>query len=127
MLLSLVWVRVFQVGNRCPVPVKLDKYDLEKDLSDREVEKRMAEKWAELEYTERDTTERFRDEIAPGKSDEVEDPEILEDPEKKVELSREADRLLKDVIENPFKSLTGRYNLFSSRYKGNKPKDELVD
>ena len=118
---------VFQVGNRRPVPVKLDNYDLEKDLSDREVEKRMAEKWAELDYTERDTTKRFRDEIAPGRSDEVEDPEILEDPEKEIEASGEADRLLKDVVENPFKALTQRYQDFSSRYKGNKAKDELVD
>jgi len=70
---------------------------------------------------------RFRNKIAPGRSSEVEEPEILEDPEKEIELSKEADRLLKDVIENPFKALTKRYNLFSSRYKGNKAKDELVD
>ncbi len=118
---------VVRAGNRGPVPVKLQNYDLEKDLGDKEIEKRMAKEWAELDYTERETTMRFRNKIAPGRSSEVEEPEILEDPEKEIELSKEADRLLKDVIENPFKALTKRYNLFSSRYKGNKAKDELVD
>jgi DNA-binding PadR family transcriptional regulator len=118
---------IIQVGNGSPVPVKLHNHELEKDLSDKEVQKRMAEEWAELSYTERDTTKRFRDEVAPGRSDEVQDPEILEDPEKEIELSNEADRLLKDVVENPFNALTERYQLFSSRYKGNKAKDELVD
>jgi DNA-binding PadR family transcriptional regulator len=118
---------IIQVGNGSPVPVKLHNHELEKDLSDKEVQKRMAEEWAELSYTERDTTKRFRDEIALGRSDEVEDPEILEDPEKEIELSNEADRLLRDVVESPFKALTERYQLFSSRYKGNKAKDELVD
>ena len=118
---------LFQVGNGGPVPVSLEYYGLEKDLDDEEIERRMAEKWAELDYTERDTTERFRDKVAPGRSEEVEEPEILEDPEKEITVSSEADRLLKDVIENPFKALTERYNLFSSRYKGNKAKDELVD
>jgi len=118
---------IIQVGNRSPVPVKLQNYELEKDLDDRELEKRMAEKWSKLSHTKRDTTKRFRDEIAPGRSDEVEDPEILEDPEKEIELSNEADHLLKDVVENPFKALTKRYDRFSSRYKGNKAKDELID
>jgi hypothetical protein len=118
---------VVQVGNGGPVPVKLDNYELEKDLSDEDVEKRMAEKWSELSYKERDTTKRFRDRIAPGRSDKIKEPEILEDPEKEIELSNNADRLLKDVVENPFKALTKRYDRFSSRYKGNKAKDELID
>ncbi|WP_245810011.1 ATP-binding protein [Halorubrum vacuolatum] len=118
---------VVRAGNRGPVPVKLDDYELEKDLSDEEIENRMAKEWAELDYTERETTRRFRDKIAPGRTEKVEEPEILEDPEKEVELTKEADCLLKDVIENPFKALTQRYDLFSSRYKGNKAKDELVD
>lgn len=118
---------VIQVGNGSLVPVKLDDYELEKDLSDEDIEKLMAEKWSKLTVSDRDTTKRFRDEIAPGRSDEVEEPEILEDPEKEIELSNEANQLLKDIVENPFKALTKRYDRFSSRYKGNKAKDELID
>ena len=118
---------VVQVGNGSPVPVNLDNYELEKDLSDEDIEKLMAEKWSKLTVSNRDTTKRFRDKIAPGRSDEVEEPEILEDPEKEIELSDNADRLLKDIVENPFKALTKRYDQFSSRYKGNKAKDELID
>jgi DNA-binding PadR family transcriptional regulator len=34
---------------------------------------------------------------------------------------------LEDVVENPFKPLTERYRRFSSRYKGNKAKNQLVE
>jgi len=118
---------VVQVGNGSPVPVKLDNYELEKDLTDEEIEKRMAEKWSKLTVSDRDTTKKFRDRIAPGRSDEVEEPEIVEDPKKELDVSNEANRLLKEVVENPFKALTKRYDRFSSRYKGNKAKDELID
>ena len=35
--------------------------------------------------------------------------------------------MLEDIIQNPFKPLTDRYDQFSSTYKGNKAKDELVE
>lgn len=34
---------------------------------------------------------------------------------------------MKDIVENPFKPLTKRYERFPSTYKGNKAKNELVD
>jgi DNA-binding MarR family transcriptional regulator len=118
---------VIQTGSRGPVPVKLDDYRLEKTVTDEELEKQMTEKWSKLRYTERKVIEAFRDEIAPGRSDDVEGPEIVEDPEEAIEVSDDADRLLEGIVEDPFKSLTERYNSFSSSYKGNKAKDELVD
>jgi len=87
----------------------------------------MGEEWGRLSFTERQHSAAFRSEVAPGRSDEIEEPEIIDDPSEKVELSSDADRFLKDVVENPFKPLTERYERFSSRYKGNKAKDELVD
>jgi len=117
---------VVQVGSRGPVPVKLKNYPLEKEVTDRELEKHQAEKWSELTHEIRKTTKKFDDRIAPGRSEEVPEPRIPDDPTE-VQVSELGNRLLKDVIENPFKPLTERYQRFSSSYKGNKAKNELVD
>jgi DNA-binding MarR family transcriptional regulator len=117
---------VVQVGDNDPVPVKLRNYSLEKTVSDRELEKSQAENWSQLQHTARETTPEFESVVAPGRSDEAPEAEIPDDPEE-VDVSNEADRLLEDVVENPFKPLTERYQRFSSRYKGNKAKNELVD
>ncbi|NLV13236.1 ATP-binding protein [Haloarcula argentinensis] len=117
---------VVQVGSRGPVPVNLYNYDLEKSISDRELEKQQAEKWSQLSHEIRKTTKRFDSRIAPGRSEEVPEPHIPDDP-KEIQVSEDADRLLKDVVNNPFKPLTERYKRFSSSYKGNKAKNELVD
>ncbi|RJX52008.1 ATP-binding protein [Halonotius pteroides] len=117
---------VVQVGGRYPVPVKLENYELEKTVTDRELEKQQAEKWSKLESERRKTTKRFDNRIAPGRSEEVPETTIPDDPTE-IQVSEDADRLLKDIIENPFKPLTKRYERFSSTYKGNKAKNELVD
>ena len=117
---------VVQVGSRDPVPVKLENYELEKTVTDRELEKQQAEKWSELSSERRKTTKRFDDRIAPGRSEEVPETTIPEDPTE-IQVSEDADRLLKNIIESPFKPLTERYERFSSTYKGNKAKNELVD
>jgi len=116
---------VVQVGNRDPVPVKLRNYSLEKEVTDRELEKRQTEKWSKLSYEERETTEKFDTRIA-GRSEELPEVQIPDDPQE-VDLSEEADRLLEDIIENAFRPVTERYQMFSSSYKGNKAKNELVD
>jgi hypothetical protein len=118
---------VIQIGSRSPVPVKLHNYSIEKDVSDKELRKQQAEKWNQLSHEPRETTQEFDRRIADGPRDEVEEPEIVDDPTQKVELSRSAEKLLEDVVENPFKPLTERYQIFSSRYKGNGAKQELVD
>jgi hypothetical protein len=117
---------VVQAGGRDPIPVKLENYDLEKQVTDRELEKHQAKNWSELDSERRKTTKRFDSRIAPGRSDQVPEPNIPDDPTE-VQVSKEAERLLEDVIEDPFKPLTERYERFSSAYKGNKAKNELVD
>jgi len=117
---------VVQVGSHDPVPVKLENYELEKTVSDKDLEKKQAENWNQLSYEPRETTPRFKDRVAPGRSEEVPEPEIVEDPSE-ASLSKEADRLLENVVDAPFRGLTDRYSEFSSSYKGNKAKNELVD
>jgi hypothetical protein len=96
------------------------------EVTDRGLEKQQAEKWSELSSERRKTTNRFDDKIAPGRSEEVPDTSIPDDPTE-IQVSEDADRLLNDIVENPFKPLTKRYNRFSSSYKGNNMKPELVD
>ena len=117
---------VVQVGGRSPVPVNLHNYQLDKTISDRKLEKRQAEKWSQLSHEKRKTTRAFDDRIAPGRSEKVPETEIPDDPTE-TQLSHSGDRLLKDVVKNPFKPLTERYQRFSSSYKGNKAKNELID
>jgi len=117
---------IVQVGSRDPVPVNLDNYELEKDVSDEELQRHQSEKWNRLSYEPREMTSEFEKAVAPGRSDEVEKPEIVEDPVENFDVSDEGRQFLRDVVENPFKKLTERYTEFSSRYKGNRAKDELL-
>jgi hypothetical protein len=117
---------IVQVGSRGPVPVKLDNYELEKSVSDEELEKLMAEKWSGLSYEERETTPIFDQKVLLGQDGERENT-IPDDPVDSVELSGQADQLLVDAVENPGKPLTQRYNLFDNVRKGNEVKSELVD
>jgi hypothetical protein len=114
---------VVQVGSRDPVPVKIENYELEKEVTGSLLEKRQAESWEKLRHTPRDSTPKFEQAILSDQ----EPREIPDDPEGEIEVSEDADRLLNDIIKNPFKSLTERYDSFSSSYKGNKAKNELVD
>ena len=117
---------VVQTGNGDPVPVQLEGYDLEKTISDEELRKLQAEDWHSLSHEPRDTTPRFETYMTLGEEDELEEPNIINDPTK-IKVSENADRLLEDIVENPFRSLLERYDEFSNRYQGNKAKDELVD
>nr|WP_308203536.1 DUF87 domain-containing protein [Halobium salinum] len=117
---------VYQSGNGSPVPVNLRNYPLQKDITDQDLERRMAEKWSELPFEERQRPIRFKEYVAPGRSNEPQEPNIVEDPQE-VDLSDDAKRFLQDVVDNPFKPLTERYEKFSSRYKGNNAKNELLD
>jgi hypothetical protein len=119
---------VVQAGNDTPVPVDLENYRLEKQVTDKELKKLQAPNWSQLNHTERSTTPEFRSLVAPGRSDEVDEPEIIEETtQEEISLGSEPRQMLKDVVENPFQGLTKRYEEFSSSYKGNKAKNELVD
>lgn len=117
---------IVQVGNREPAPVKLDNYRLEKEIADKELEKVQAEKWRQLSYEPRDPIPEFEQKVLHGKH-RGDEQDIPDDPDDMLELSQEADRFLEDVIQNPFRPLTDRYQDFSSAYKGNKAKNELID
>ena len=117
---------VIQIGNSDPVPVKLDNYELEKTVSEDELRSVQSEKWHGLSHEPREITPQFEVYVAPGRSDELDEPDIIDDPTE-IEISNEANRMLEDIVENPFKPLTERYDRFSSSYKGNKAKDELVE
>ncbi|MUV56726.1 ATP-binding protein [Halogeometricum sp. CBA1124] len=117
---------VLQSGNGTPVPVNLRNHPIQKDITDQELEHQMAEKWEQLPVEKRERPIRFKEYVAPGRSNQPDEPEIVDDPQQ-VELSNEAQRFLKDIVENPFKPLTQRYEKFSSRYKGNKAKNELLE
>jgi len=47
-------------------------------------------------------------------------------PLSQLQLNKKPERLFKDILKNPFKSVTDRYENFSSRYQGNKAKKVLI-
>lgn len=113
---------IVQSGNRDPVPVRLDNYELEKDISDEELRKHQAERWDELSSTPRETTTEFEQQVHVR-----DDMEIPDDSVQKIELSDDSETMLKDIVEHPCKLLTERYELFPNEYHGNKAKEELVE
>lgn len=50
-----------------------------------------------------------------------------DDSDTGIDPSDEAVQLLEDVVENPFRSLTERYDLFANDYKTNQVKTELLE
>jgi len=115
---------VIQVGNQNPVPVQVDEYSLSKQVSDEELRKQQQQRWNKLRFEERQTTQRFKERLSD--TDLAEKKQVPSDPQT-IDLSKEGVRLLEDVVRNPFKPLTERYSAFSSSYKGNKAKNELVE
>lgn len=115
---------IIQVGNQNPVPVTLDNYHLEKQVTDEELEKLQADQWSQLSYEPRDPTPEFEQAVLGATEKPV---EIPSEPQDSIDLSNKADQLLQDVIENPFQPLTQRYEKFTNSYHGNKAKNELVD
>ncbi|MFC7213062.1 ATP-binding protein [Saliphagus sp. GCM10025334] len=118
---------VVQVGNGDSVPVRFEEYVLEKTVSDDELQVLMAEDWNDLSATSRERTPEYEIRVAPNRSEESPEPKIVEDPQSEITVSTDADQLLTDVVKHPFKPLTERYSEFSSTYKGNKAKNELLE
>jgi DNA-binding MarR family transcriptional regulator len=115
---------IVQSGNSDPFPVDLYNYELEKSVTDEKLERMMTEKWNQLSFEKRRETPEFKKATGPQQSD----SSIPDDPmEQELQLSNESDRLLKDIVDSSFKPLTQRYQHFSSSYKGNKAKNELVE
>lgn len=115
---------VVQTGNHDPVPVTLDNYALEKTISDAALRDRQEDAWNELSATPREVPADFEQQVHDASGQ----PGVPDDTADTVDLSDDAERLLADVAEHPFTPLTARYDaLFSSRGKGDAPKNELVD
>jgi DNA-binding PadR family transcriptional regulator len=108
------------------MPVRLSDFDLEKDVTDDELVSAMSDKWRNLSFQPLDSSDSRS--VEPAESIEVKDSNETEEAEQSgLQLSEEAERLLKDIVDNPFKSVTERYESFSSRYKGDKAKKELLE
>lgn len=115
---------IIQTGNRDPVPVDLDNYALEKTISDADLRDRQEKTWNKISATPRDIPVAFEEQVPDAAGETA----VPEDTLSGVDLSDDAERLLNDVAEHPFTPLTARYEaLFSSRGKGDAPKNELVD
>jgi len=103
----------------------LDDYSLDKQVSDEQLTHDQAADWSRLSHEPRQRTDRFNQAIANGRGQE--DVTIPDDPAEEIDLSAEADRLLTDVVEHPFKPVTDRYTEFSSTGTAHEVKEELVD
>jgi hypothetical protein len=121
---------IVQAGDKEPIPVNLERYELEKTVSDDDLAERQAEKWDKLSAEPRQNIPAFEEAIE-DKIIEPEDEGLEEvdssDETEGIELSDSAERLLEDVVEHPFKPLSERYELFPSMEKGNAAKTELVE
>jgi hypothetical protein len=115
---------VLQTGNSDPVRVTLQEFDLEKQVTDTELERQQRGLWTKLSSTPRQRPAGFED--LTGSITENKD-EVLGDPDPSVSLSTEAEQLLTDVVEYPFVPVTQRYDQFSSRHVGFDAKTELVE
>ncbi|WP_231858841.1 ATP-binding protein [Haloquadratum walsbyi] len=111
---------VLQVGSSNPVPVEIQGFDTGRPVSDEELRRQQHEKWEELDSRPQRVTDRF-DQYIRG------DTEPEEHTDQDTGISGDAEQLLEDIVEDPFRSLTDRYSEFSSSYKGNQAKSELVD
>lgn len=118
---------ILQVGNRDPVRVALPATSIPKDVTDRDLQRHQADAWNALSHTPRETTSRFDRAIGASSLNSESEPDVLDDPTDTVDLSPGAERLLRDVVEEPFKPLLDRYERFSSRGKGFQVKSELID
>lgn len=117
---------VIQTGGQRPALVQLDTYDVAKTMSDAALRRAQGGAWNQLTATPRATTQAFDDYLSQsGGKDETDT--IPDDPAPGYDLSRDADRLLEDVVTHPFTPVSERYDQFSSAYTGNKAKTALVD
>ena len=117
---------IVQAGHRNPCPVRLDNYELEKTISDAVLQKRQQEEWAALSWSKRVPRSEVVGEATPSEADSDEASET-DAHTVEITLSTAATQLLNDFIEHPFRKLTDRYDQFSSTYKGDQAKQELID
>lgn len=122
---------VFKKSGEDPVKVKTPLVEVEKSLTTSQLRESNREAINELreEVVERCRPERFQDYLQKlaGKH-KVKDKSIKKgEPKQEGKISSQAESLLVDIAESPFKQLSDRYeDLSFSSYKGNKTRKELV-
>ena len=116
---------IIQASGSNPTPVLLDSFELEKSISDDELQKRQCEQWNALPNAPRQPLIEIADQDTPPETKGSKETEKSRFEE--LVLSEEAERLLEDVITNPFCRVSDRYDQFSSVHKGNEAKKELVE
>lgn len=107
--------------------MNLVPYELEKTVTDDDLRERQAETWRQLSSEDRETTPEYDLAVGFSPSGDIDEPEPSADSQDGVSLSSSAERLLEDVVENPGKPLTARYDRFANVRKGNAAKNALVD
>ncbi|ERG92885.1 MAG: putative ATPase, partial [Haloquadratum walsbyi J07HQW1] len=100
---------LLQVGSENPVPVEVQGFDAGDPVSDKELREQQLDKWNQLEFQPQEVTDRFDRHIRG-------DTDTEHDADRDSGISGEAERLLEGVVEDPFRSLTERYQEFSSSY-----------
>ncbi|USZ77576.1 MULTISPECIES: ATP-binding protein [Halorussus] len=114
---------VIQTGNSNPAQIILERFELDKEVTDTELQRNQAKLWTELSSTPRQRPTDFQELTgSQARTD-----EIIDDPNQSVSLSAEAEQLLEDAVEYPFVPLTQRYDQLASRRIGHNAKTELID
>lgn len=115
---------IIQIGNREPVPVDMYNFELPGTISIEELHKCQEGKWAELDSMPRQEVK------FPSQEAELDPDEVAESSQEKpeIEISEDAQVLIRDVVENPFTAITERYESKNLSYhKGNEAKNELIE
>ena len=116
---------IIQVSGSAPVPVLLNSFGLEKSISDAELQRRQYGMWNALTSTPRDPQVEAAEQGTPPESKESNQQDTMRSDE--LALSEDAERLLEDIVTNPFSRVSDRYEQFSSVHSGNEAKKELLE
>lgn len=112
---------LFKLANRDPVPIELPDYDLEKTVTEADIRAQMAPKLEALAATDRVRPDAFWEATGLEPDDET------ADDAGKCEVGEVAEALLASVIEEPFLSVSARYDAIDVvARQGNAAKQELL-
>ena len=115
---------IIQVSGSTAIPVLLNSFELEKSISDTELQRRQYKLWNVLTSTPREPLIEVAEQGTPPESKESNETDTSRSDD--LVLSGDAERLLEDIVTNPFSRVSDRYEQFSSVHSGNKAKKELL-
>lgn len=115
---------VFKTAERKPVPVDLPRYIVDKDASGQDVRERMQPVLDEFDIVDRVRPDLFKSRVGDQPGD---GPDGASDEERETDIGELAEALLASVDEQPFLSMSERYDEVGAGSKqGNAAKNELV-